>query len=297
MAEQMGLDGILGDEKVDRTPVEKVETTTPDPVEKVEAVEKVERATSRRQAHRDLEQDAQGRVRDPETGQYKPKDAATKPEEPAKPAEAAKPEAAKVAAPVQEEMTQKERAAFAKAADETRKRQALEVKLREYEAKANPAEPAKPFWDDPEGAMRNQEQRITQAIQNTRLQTAETIARSKYTDFDEKVTIFSELAASTPGLAQQMVGAPDPAEFVYRTAANHKALREAGGLDEMRKKIEAETTAKVRAELETEFREKAEAAAKERAALPGSLGDAHSKGNSKVVWGGAPSLDSILGNS
>ena len=214
----------------------------------------------------------------------------TKPKVEVKPAETAK--------PVQEELTPKERAAFAKAADETRKRQALEIRIRELEAKQAPAstEPPKTFWDDPEGALNRQKQEVQSAIVSTKLQTSEAIARSRHKDFDEKVAKFGELAQSTPGLAQQMISAPDPAEFAYRTAANHIALQEAGGLDAMRQKIEEETRVKVRAELEVELKDKADALAKERAALPGSLSDAPSKGNIRPVWSGPTAMDDILGN-
>ena len=193
-------------------------------------------------------------------------------------------------------MTAKEKAAFAKAADETRKRQALEQRLRELEAKIpKPAEDAaKTFWDDPEAALKKQQEEMQRAIVLSRLDTSEAIARSKYTDFEEKLAIFSELAMTTPGLAQQMLVSPNPAEFTYRTAANHKALQEAGGLDAMREKIKKETELEVRARLEEELKAKAETLAKERAALPGSLTETPSKGVNRPVYSGPTSMDDIL---
>ena len=193
-------------------------------------------------------------------------------------------------------MTAKEKAAFAKAADETRKRQALEQRLRELEAKIpKPAEDAaKTFWDDPEAALKKQQEEMQRAIVLSRLDTSEAIARSKYTDFEEKLAIFSELAMTTPGLAQQMLASPNPAEFTYRTAANHKALQEAGGLDAMREKIKKETELEVRARLEEELKAKAETLAKERAALPGSLTETPSKGVNRPVYSGPTSMDDIL---
>lgn len=280
MAEHMKLDDILSDKPVEKQ-APKAEPAPAPAQETAKEPAAPAPSNSLRREHQKREFEAQGR--DPDTGKFIAK------EEP-------KAEPAKPAAPQQEEMTAKEKAAFAKAADETRKRQALEARIRELEAKvpAAPQEPAKTFWDDPEAALKQQQAAVQQAIVGTKLQTSEAIARSRHADFDEKVAIFSELAQSTPGLAQQMLASPDPAEFVYRTATNHKALQDAGGLDEMRKKIEAETETRVRARLEAELKDKAEALAKERAALPGSLSDAQSKGTHRPSWSGPTPLGDIL---
>lgn len=299
MSEQITMDDILSDK-----PVERHAPQAPAPAEPAAAQEPAphQPSGSLRKEHQKREFEAQGR--DPETGKFLPKDEAKpapKAEAPKEEPKAAEP--AKPATPAQEEMTAKEKAAFAKAADETRKRQALEARLRELEAKiqqpaaqspGTPAEAPKTFWDDPEGALQRTQQQMQQAILGTRLQTAEAIARSRYTDFDEKVMEFKDLAMTTPGLAQQMLAAPDPAEFVYRTAANHMAIKQAGGVDALVAKAREEERAKVRQEVEAELKAKAEALAKERAALPGSLSDAPSKGNQRTVWSGPPSMADIL---
>ena len=125
---------------------------------------------------------------------------------------------------------------------------------------------------------------------NARMQMAEFIARQKHTDFDEKIAVFAEVLKQTPGLAQQWLAFPDPAEFAYSLGKNHMELQQAGSIDGLRAKIEKET----RIKLEEELKLKAEAMAKERAALPPSLSEAHSKGVNKPVWGGVPSMDDIL---
>ena len=194
-------------------------------------------------------------------------------------------------------MTPKEKAAFAKATDETRKRQALERQLAELQAKMTPqapAEPPKPFWDAPEEALARQKQEIQNLVVGTRLQTSESIARSGYKDCDEKIEIFKELVMTVPGLGHQMLAASDPAEFAYRTAANHKTLQEAGNLDAMKEQIVKETETKVRAQIEKELKAKAEALEKERAALPGSLTNTPSKGVNRPTWGGPTSMNDIL---
>ena len=281
------MDDILSDK-----PVEKVEAPAPEAAPEATPHQP---SNSLRKEHQKKEFEAQGR--DPETGKFIPKEPEkVEAKEPEKVVEPAKVEAKPEPKPAVEEMTPKEKAAFAKAADETRKRQALEARLRELEAKATQTstEPAKTFWDDPEAALKKQEQVVQQAIVGTRLQTSEAIARSRHADFDEKVSIFSELAQATPGLAQQMLASPDPAEFVYRTAASHKAIQDAGGLEGAIAKAREEERIKVRAELEAELKAKAENLAKERAALPGSLSEAPSKGSQRPVWNGPPSMSDIL---
>lgn len=294
----MELDDIL-DEKKTPDPVEKQQEQRNEErgVEVETAPEPKERPVSRKQAHRDKEQEAQGRVRDPETGQYakaKEPEAEVKPEAKApevKPEVKPEAKAPVVAAPPQQEFTEKEKAFLKAAHDERAKRQELERRIAAME---KPPEQPKGFWDDPEAAFKQQNEKIQSVALQTKLQTAEGIARLRYTDFDEKLAKFTELAQNTPGLAQQTVMAPDPAEFAYRTAKNHMEMQEAGGIEGLRKKIEAETTARVRAEVEAELKAKAEEAEKLRSNLPGTLSGVRGVTANKPVWSGPPALDDIL---
>ena len=288
MAEQLSIsmDDILSDKKP--VQVETKITETPAGIPVVETKDPVERAQSRKNAHRDKEQLAQGRVRDPETGQYSLKVEPEAKAEPVKTEPAAVPAKPAVAAPTQE-LNDKEKAFLKGMQEERTKRQELERRLAAIEA-AKPAEPVKTFWDDPEAALAKQRQDITAATTKTRLDTAEAIARIRHTDYDEKYQVLVELLNSTPGLYQQVVAAPDPAEYGYGIAKSHMEIKDAGGVDELRAKIEKE----VRLKIETELKEKAEALKKEQEALPSSLSDARSKGTNKPVWNGPPSFDSIL---
>src|SRR3990167_7679897 len=143
MADPTNMDDILSEKEPET--VEKTAEAEPSEADKAAAVEAKKREYEgvKRAAQR-KEWEAQGR--DPETGQFIKKeetkdDEAEKAEkakaEPKVKAEAKAAEEAKSKAESRaekpEEMTQKERAAFAKAADETRKRQALEQRLRELE--------------------------------------------------------------------------------------------------------------------------------------------------------------------
>lgn len=228
--------------------------------------------------------------------------AAETPKEPARGADgkfvkpADKPAAPAPQAP-QPEMTERERAFLRAAQEERAKRQEFERKLAEVsKPPAQPPEKPKAFWDDPEGALRRHAETVQEQNTHTRLNTAELIARSRYTDFDEKVAEFSQLVTATPGLAQQWLASPDPAEFAYVTAKNHMLLKQAGSLDALTAKVRAETEAAVRTKVEAEFKAKAEALEKERAALPPSLSDTRggAGGGGKPVWNGPTPLADIL---
>ncbi len=278
MADTMSLDGILNDEKP-AEPVAPVETPAEAPAAEAPQEAPVERPVSLRKQARAKEYEAQGR--DPETGQFVPKEEAA-PEKPKEesPAPVEKPSPV---APQQQPLTPRELAFQQAMMEERRKRQALEA---EHKA----AQPPKQFWDDPEAAIKNHEQQMRDLALTTKLQTAEAIARSKYTDFDEKIGVFAELLQATPGLHQQWLAAADPADFAYRTAKSHKELSEAGSIEAMREQIRKEERVKMEAELKA----KADALEKQRAALPPSLSDARGTKVNKPVWGGPTSLDNIL---
>lgn len=306
MAEQITMDDIL-----DEKPKE-IKETVKEGVKEVQQEKPVQVETkaaelSIRGRHRDKEQDSQGRVRDPETGQYVEKKQEVKPEIKAEVKEEKKEERLdkqelkseekKPAAP-QQEFTDKEKAFLRAAEEERRKRQELERRLAELEAKSKAPpeskETPKGFWDDPEGVLQANFAKIREDVSReiiaSRLNTSEIMARKKYDDFDDKVKVFGEIMQRTPGLYQHWINTPDPAEYAYSLAKQHIDLQEAGSIPELREKIEKE----VRLKVEQELKDKAEALVKERAAIPPSLGEAQSKGGNKVVWGGPPSFEDIL---
>lgn len=251
---------------------------------------------SSRKEHRKREWEAQGR--DPETGHFVPKEkpeekVETAPEEPkaevkAEVKEEPKAPPVEVKAEVKAEFTEKERAFLATAQEERRKRQELERRIAEMEKK--PAEAPKQFFDDPEAYLKTLKEEVNSSILNSRLQTSEAMARQRYQDFDEKIGVFSEIIQKTPGLHQQWLAAPDPAEFAYRTGKNFKDLQDAGGIEQLRAKLEKET----RLKLEAEFKEKEAALQKEKAKLPPSLSDARGTTSHRPAWSGPTSMDDIL---
>jgi len=277
MSEPTSLDDVLSDAKPEESaPVEQAGVST-------EAVpeaspEPVEKPTSAKKRHREKEQQAKDEGAAPPVEEVKPEPEETKPE----------PEKQVVTV---QEMTDKEKAFLRAAQEERNKRQELERRLAALE---KPAEPPKPFFEDPDSAMKQFEKRMEETIVNTKFMTAEAIARSKYKDFDEKLTIFGELLQQTPGLHTQWVNSADPADFAYRLATNHQQIMEVGSIDALRQKIEAQARADERAKVEAEYKAKAEEAAKQRAALPRSLSEARGSNPQQQVWNGPTSLDDIL---
>jgi hypothetical protein len=141
MSDQIELSEILSGSTPDGVPIEREERAAPEPaapVEKAEAVEAapIEKVQSRKKAFQQKERDTReagnGRVRDPETGQYVPKAAEPVAETPVTEVKAETPEPApqqSVKEPPKQEFTEKERAFLAAAQEERRKRQALEHQL------------------------------------------------------------------------------------------------------------------------------------------------------------------------
>lgn len=268
----MDLDDVLKEETPAEAPPE-----TP-----VEAPE--EGYTSRKRQLQEKEWAAQGR--DPKTGQFIPKE---EPKEEPKEVKAEPKEE-----PKREEFTDKERAFLRAAEEERRKRQELERRLADLEKPKTETE-KKTFWDDPEGHLKGWEQaleqKFTQREMNVKLQTAEAIARTKYKDFDANIEVFAGLLQTTPGLREQWLASPDPAEFAYRAGQGNRMLSEAGSIDALREKIEKET----RAKLEAEFKAKNEQLEKQRAALPGSLSDVRGASTRQApVFTGPTPLEDIL---
>ena len=281
--ENTPLDDILKDEKpAEATEVTATEATEATPTEVVE-----EKPSSRRKRHLAKEYEAQGR--DPDTGQFTPKEEEAKTEVKAEVKEVnSEPKKAEA-----QEFTDKEKAFLRGLEEERRKRQDLERQLNELR-KPQDAGEKKTFWDDPEGHFKNFEQRLAQRETALSLRVSENIARSKYTDFDGAIEVFAEILKTPagPGVHAQFLAAQDPAEFAYRLGKQTRELREVGSVEAMREKIAKEE----RAKLEAEFKKKQSDLAKQREELTPTLSDVKgaSKQHEPVFRGPTPFKD-ILG--
>ena len=265
-------------EKEPEKPVEEVKTESEVPQEPVE----VERVQSRRKQHMAKEYEAQGR--DPETGQFIPKEPEVKEEVKPEVKAEVKPEVKK------EELTDKERGFLRGLEEERRKRQELERRIAEMQTK-QPEGEKKTFWDDPEGHFKTFEQRLAQRETALSLKVSETIARSKYTDFDGAIEVFADILKTPagPGVHAQFLAAQDPAEFAYRLGKQTKELREVGSVEAMREKIAKEE----RIKLEAEFKKKQADLVKQREELTPTLSDVKgaSKQHEPVFRGPTPFAD------
>lgn len=289
------FDDILQDKPAEKPVEAPAPEATPEPTPEAKA----EAYTTRRKEWRDKEQLAQGRARDPETGQYT-KVEAKEPEVKAEVKPEVKPEPKVEVKPPAQEFTEKERAFLKTAEEERRKRQELEKRLADLEAK-QPKEPEKKFYDDPDAALARQKeerdrerQEIQMMLATSRVNMSEMVARRHHQDFDEKISVFPDLLKTTPGLYAQWMASPDPAEFAYEVSKNHLEIKEAGSISELRAKIEKETRAKVEAELREKLKKEEEERKAAQAALPGSLSTVAGKGNSRPVWNGPTPFDAIL---
>jgi hypothetical protein len=192
--------------------------------------------------------------------------------------------------PEVEEMTAKEKAAFAKASDERNKRQEWERKYndlsREHEELKKPKQPASAFYEQPEKYMEDYRQQLNEDIFKAKVDMSEASAKRTYPDYADNVAVFADLVKNTPGLIQQFRAAADPAEFAYKTGKAHNAIKEAGDVDAYKAKLKAE----LKAELEAE----AQAKKKAKDDVPDSLSDARGH-SSKKVFSGPPPLSSVFG--
>jgi hypothetical protein len=277
---------------------------TEEPVQTELEIEKppVETVKSSRAAHRAKEEEAQGRKRNPD-GTFAPNEEPAKeePKEEAKPEVKAEPKETPKEQP-KVELTDKEKAFLADVQKERQKRQELERRLaamqqqQQVQQPQPPAQPGQPatFWDNPEAALQQHYQQVQQTIVQNKVLMSADMARSKYPDFDEKVSAFVELMQTAPWLEQQVASSPNPAEMAYRIGKNRMELAQAGDLDSYRKKVEEETAARVRKEIEDAAAAKEAERQRLAASLPRTLSDVRGSSPKTQVWGGPTPLDSVL---
>jgi hypothetical protein len=181
--------------------------------------------------------------------------------------------------------------------DERRKRQEAEARAAQLEAyfqqqqAQQPQQQAPDFWEDPEANLNQQFQKFGEQLMQTweqrqaseRMNQSELIARSKYTDFDEKVSAFQQAAQLNPTLAREMAMSPDPGEFAYTRGKTAIEVQQYGSLDAL---IAAER-AKWEAEVKGHF---------PSPIAPTTLATERNVGaRSGPAWSGPKSLNDILG--
>jgi hypothetical protein len=135
--------------------------------------------------------------------------------------------------------------------DERRKRQELEKKVAEYEAKLRqPQQPQQqqeqPDWfASPEQAAQAMQAQFAQSMFETRVATSERILKKEHADYDEVSNLFAERAKHDPHLLQQLYQHPFPAEFAYEVGQQIKLFEEIKDPKAYREKVRAELLAEM----------------------------------------------------
>lgn len=184
-------------------------------------------------------------------------------------------------------------------------KKALEAELakarnvrRQLEEKAKPKEEEEEqanYFDDPDKAISQVERRIRAEVTKAKLDLSESFARDKYQDFDEKLEIFDGMIRENPELHRDMLKSQNPAEFVYKKAANKIKMEKFKDPDQ----FEKETKDQARAEVEKEYKSKFDALQKKldealkKQGIPTSLADARGSGG-PTIKNEPSSLDDVL---
>jgi len=180
---------------------------------------------------------------------------------------APEPKGERAAPPAASQEKDDDRAVVPRAAleDERRKRQEYERKVREYEdwyqrqvaAQQQPKQPEMPDpYVDPNAAFQWQQdqmkremqahaQRYEQELFNTRLFLSEARAKEKFSDYDDTIAVFIEVAQNNPNLANAVRAHPTPALQAYEIGRKARLYRDIGDDPEayerkLREKWEAE---------------------------------------------------------
>jgi hypothetical protein len=171
-------------------------------------------------------------------------------------------------------------------------RQQLAERLQQYEAYFQQLQaPQTDEEPDPVDAFAAQiEQKIMSQVQHHQLtdkvNMTEVFARQKWADYDEKVELFKEEAKKNPYLVQQLMQAPNPAEYAYQVSEQIAVARNYGGAQPSREQLEAEIRQKIMAEIGMSPKVQA----------PTSLASERSVGSrGGPAWSGPTALGDILG--
>lgn len=127
---------------------------------------------------------------------------------------------------------------------EKEKRQALEARQRE------PEKEREFDWTNPEKTLTEIETNLSQKFEKRFLEMSEYQCKARHEDYGDKYNVFVNMAKENPHIVQTMLQQPDPAEYVYKIAAQKMLTDEIGADPETyRARIVAEERAKWEAEL------------------------------------------------
>lgn len=145
-------------------------------------------------------------------------------------------------------------------------------------------QPAPSFNEDPEAFVQRVRGEMQEQVRLIRVEHAQTAARAKYADYDEKEQVFAQLAEQNPYLIAQLQQAADPADFAYQAAKFHTEMQAAGGsVDALKAKLAADLQAERKAKFAAQTQN-----------LPKTLSGAVGTGRTSAqVFTGPTSLEDI----
>ena len=181
-------------------------------------------------------------------------------------------------------------AAFkAKAIDETRKRQELQQQLDAINSQRE-AQPKPDFWENPDEVISQITKDFDSRLQAQSTNLSVEMMRSMHTDYDEKETLFVDMAHQNPTLIMQMNQSGNPAKFAYDHVNSQQRLAEMQDPN-YRDKLRAELRAEIEAEKNSEIEKKILQASE----LPGSLANDRAAGGNTSVATASPDLEKLIG--
>lgn len=178
---------------------------------------------------------------------------------------------------------------------EREKRQHLEQRVRELEARTQPA-PERPKLadplDDPEAFARQVDQAAEAKVARVRIELHQELMRAKHDDYDAREAKFIELAQADPTLYQRAVASGNVARFAYDHVVQAEKFERMQDVDKYESELRAKVEAEIRAKVEAELLGKAAKTAELQSALSlPSLATVGSGGSADVE----PDLTSIIG--
>lgn len=175
--------------------------------------------------------------------------------------------------------------------DEKRKRQEREKRIAELEAQQQEKPKAPDIFEDQEQYTGYVEDRISQAVGNTKAEMSEFYAKREYGSevVDQKFEKFQQMVEENPSLRTEVAKTVSPWHTMVEKVNAAEKMEKLQDVDKYEAEVRAEIEAKVRAELEGEVKAKSDKVG----SLTPSLAGQRSSGGDKAPID--QSLDEILG--
>jgi hypothetical protein len=133
--------------------------------------------------------------------------------------------------------------------DERRKRQELEKKLADLEAKNQEPKEIPDIFDDQQAFVDSLRGEFQQELSNAKLDIARSMMMDHHDDYEAMEEKFIELAKDSPALRDQALKQSNPAKFAYEQAKKYEQYKEVQDVDAYKEKIRNELRSEIEAEI------------------------------------------------